>query len=104
MVDTFSLGVITKTVIRLCICSGRSVIFYSKYCWLISKETEMFRETFRGLTAATGGDPGGLSVAISRLNVWFAICIHSSSVFRKVAHVDFTMLPVSKPILGRHTR
>lgn len=58
----------------------------------------MFKETFRGLIAATGGDPGGLCGAISRLNVWFAICMHSSSVFRKVAHVDFTMFPVSMPV------
>lgn len=64
----------------------------------MSGETELYRETFRGLTAATGGDPGGLCVATSRLNVWFAICIHSSSVFRKVAHVDFTMFPVSTPV------
>lgn len=45
--------------------------------------------------AATGGDPGGLCVRISVLNVRFAICIHSSRVLRKVVHVDFTMFPVS---------
>lgn len=48
--------------------------------------------------AATGGDPGGVCVAISGLKVRFAICMHSSSVLRKVVHVDFTMFPVSMPV------
>lgn len=58
--------------------------------------TGMWR-TFWGLTAATGGVPGGVWVPTSGLNVWFAICMHSSRVFRKVVHVDFTMFPVSIP-------
>lgn len=44
---------------------------------------------------ATGGDPGGVCVTKSALNVRFAICIHSSRVLRKVVHVDFTMSPLS---------
>lgn len=54
--------------------------------------------TFWGLMAATGGDPGGLCVAISVLKVLFAICMHSSRVLRNVVHVDFTMFPVSVPV------
>lgn len=53
--------------------------------------------TFWGLIAATGGDPGGVCVTMSELKVRLAICMHSSSVFRKVVHVDFTMFPASSP-------
>lgn len=54
--------------------------------------------TFWGLMGATGGVPGGLCVAKSVVKVRFAICMHSSRVLRKVVHVDFTILPVSRPI------
>lgn len=104
MIDTLSLRVKTKhEVITVGTHQCGYVIFNGKCCWFISGEKEMFGETFRGLIAATGGDPGGLCVAISRLNVWFAICMHSSSVFRKVAHVDFTMFPLSMAVWGGPT-
>lgn len=62
----------------------------------IWRDTGMW-QTFGGLTAAAGGVPGGVCVPTSGLKVWFAICMHSSRVLRKVVHVDFTMFPVSIP-------
>lgn len=61
-------------------------------------------QTFWGLTAATGGVPGGVCVPTSGLKVSFAICMHSSRVFRKVVHVDFTMFPVSIPAWELYTK
>lgn len=60
-------------------------------------------DTLWGLIAATDGVSGGLRFCRSGLNVRLAICMHSSSVFRNVAHVDFTRLPESSLAFTQNT-
>lgn len=79
----------------LILLDGIRLSYYSKEWWQ--------KCTFWGLMAATGGDPGGPCVDTFVLNVWFAICMHSSRVLRKVVHVDFTMFPESIPVWKGHT-
>ena len=95
----------TQTFHCLCVSLVKSVRWmnisaqWRRYLWVVAGGC-----TFSGLTAATGGDPGGLCMGSSEVKLWLAICMHSSRVFRKVVHVDFNMFPVSSPAWERFTR
>lgn len=53
------------------------------------------------LRTAKCGDPGGVWCNNSEVKAVFAICIHSSRVFRKVSQVDFNRAPISIPLCGK---
>lgn len=53
--------------------------------------------TLLDLSVASCGDPGGVWHSSSEVKAAFAICMHSSKVFRKVLHVDFSRVPTSIP-------
>lgn len=53
------------------------------------------------LRTAKFGDPGGVWCSNSEVKAVFAICIHSSRVFRKVSQVDFNRAPISISLCGK---
>lgn len=53
------------------------------------------------LRTAKCGDPGGVWCSNSEVKAVFAICIHSSRVFRKVSQVDFNRAPISISLCGK---
>lgn len=53
--------------------------------------------TLLDLSKASWGDPGGVRQSSSEVKAAFAICMHSSKVFRKVLQVDFSRVPTSIP-------
>lgn len=53
------------------------------------------------LRTAKFGDPGGVWWSNSELKAVFAICIHSSRVFRKVSQVDFNRAPILISVCGK---
>lgn len=64
-------------------------------------EKRILAVTLFVLRTAKCGDPGGVWCSNSEVKAVFAICIHSSRVFRKVSHVDSNRAPISIPLCGK---
>lgn len=67
----------------------------SSRCW--DWQQRLHNITLFNLRTAKCGDPDGVRCNNSEEKATFAICIHSSRVFRNVLHVDFNRAPISIP-------
>lgn len=75
----------------------------------VTRKATIHAKTEKGILAITlfvlrtakCGDPGGVWCNNSEVKAVFAICIHSSRVFRKVSQVDFNRAPISIPVCGK---